>query len=836
LPGLVDRGREEEPNDVDTARAEPSSSLRHDDIVEAVAFAAERLLLSHDWHEAADEVLSRLGRAAGVSRAYVAANALDADGRLTTNWLAEWTVPGVVRVLDDPRSRSAQWEASGYGTWSEVLARGGVVQGAVADLPKFERPALESHGVVSLATFPVFVDGEWWGAIGFDDCVRIRDWSGDELSALRAAATVLGAAIQRQRLDGKALEAETRYRHMVDHSPDAILIHADGRFVFANHAAAQLLAAETPATLVGLPIETIVHPDFRGLVEERIALEGLGEVAPLLEEKFIRLDGIEILVEVAGIPVTYEGHSAGQIVVRDISRRKAAEEQLRGAEERYRALVEHIPAVVYMETPEGDPERFYISPQVEAVFGYPADEWRWTADFWIDHVHPDDLPRVVSDDERTNAERGQFSLDYRFLAADGDWRWIHDEASFLEGPDGDGFWQGFMLDITERKQVEEQLRDAELKFRTIVEQNEAIFYTEEIDPDDPAISFATYVAPGNTDLIGYSVEDFEEDPTLWRRIIHPDDRERVLDADAKSTTDGDRFSMEYRIVRKDGRVIWVQDRAALVRLTGKPPYWQGFLLDVTERKVAEEQLARALDAEREAARRLRALDEMKNTFLQAVSHDLRTPLAAILGLAVTLERGEVELDVKDARDLAGRIAENARKLDRLVTNLLDMDRLARGIVSPKLERVDVGEVVRRVAIESDQIERSQLTMDIDHVTIPVDASKIERIVENLLANTARHTPSNAHVWLSVREHEGGVLIKVEDSGVGVPAEIREAIFEPFQQGPDAPQHSPGVGVGLTLVKRFAELHGGRAWIEERPSGGASFLVFLPGSPPVEATA
>jgi K+-sensing histidine kinase KdpD len=294
--------------------------------------------------------------------------------------------------------------------------------------------------------------------------------------------------------------------------------------------------------------------------------------------------------------------------------------------------------------------------------------------------------------------------------------------------------------------------------------------------------------------------------------------------------------MEYRIVRKGGQIIWVQDQAALARLNGNPPYWQGFLLDVTERKVAEEQLARALDAERDAAQRLRALDEMKNTFLQAVSHDLRTPLAAILGLAVTLERGDVELDAGDTRDLASRIAENARKLERLVTDLLDMDRLARGIVSPKLERVDVGEVVRRVVIESEQIERSQMTMDLHAVVIPVDASKIERIVENLLANTARHTPSHAHVWVSVHRHEQGALIKVEDSGVGVPAELRESLFEPFQQGPDAPQHSPGVGVGLTLVRRFAELHGGRAWIEDREGGGASFQVFLPGSPPIRATA
>jgi PAS domain S-box-containing protein len=829
---------------VDTARAGTSQSLHRDGIVEAIAFTAERLLLSADWTEAVDEVLERLGQAAGVSRAYIAMNGEDGEGRLTSTWLAEWTGPGIIRVMDDPDFRSTPWEESGFGRWSEILARGDIVRSAVADLPETEQPTLELHGVLSLAKFPVFVDGGWWGAIGFDDCIRVRDWNSDELAALRASATVLGAAIQRQRLNGQALEAETRYRQLVEHIPAVTYLDVlDDDEVRVGYISPQV------EDLLGYPAErfirdpnfwfSIVHQEDRDRVEESGAVTSARGVRFEQEYRMMAADGHVVWVhdvstEIVGGPSTSRSWQ-GFLV--DVTSRRRTEEQLRRAEERYRALVEHIPAVVYVETPEGDPARFYLSPQVEAVFGYPVEEWRSTEDFWIDHVHPEDRPQVVSDDERTNVEREHFSLDYRFLAADGGWRWVHDEATFLEEPDGSGFWQGFMLDITERKQVEEQLRDAELKFRTIVEQNEAIFYTQQIDPDDPAISLTTYVAPGNTDLIGYSIEDIEHDPALWRQIIHPDDRERVLAADAKSNTGGgDRFSMDYRIVRKDGQIIWVQDQAALVRLDGKPPYWQGFLLDVTERKVGEEQLARALDAEREAAQQLRALDEMKNTFLQAVSHDLRTPLAAILGLAITLERGDVQLDATDAHDLAGRIAENARKLDRLVTNLLDMDRLARGIVSPKLEWVDVGEVVRRIVIESDQIERSRLTMDIDPVVIPVDASKIERIVENLLANTARHTPSNAHVWVSVHSYEEGALIKVEDSGVGVPAEIRETIFEPFQQGPDAPQHSPGVGVGLTLVRRFAELHGGRAWIEERDGGGASFQVFLPGAPPVQATA
>jgi two-component system sensor histidine kinase KdpD len=267
-----------------------------------------------------------------------------------------------------------------------------------------------------------------------------------------------------------------------------------------------------------------------------------------------------------------------------------------------------------------------------------------------------------------------------------------------------------------------------------------------------------------------------------------------------------------------------------VRVEGRGPFWQGFLLDITERKHAEEKLERALAVERDATRSLRALDDMKNTFLQAVSHDLRTPLAAILGLAITLERGDVHLEEADAKDLARRIASNARRLDRLVMNLLDLDRLARGIVHPKMAETDVGALVRRVVSESELVSDARLRTDIRAHTQSVDVAKLERIVENMLANAVRHTPDGATIWVSLRPETDGVLLLVEDDGPGVPAELRESVFEPFRQGPDAPQYAPGVGVGLTLVRRFAELHGGRAWVEEREGGGASFRVFLPSEP------
>jgi two-component system sensor histidine kinase KdpD len=165
-----------------------------------------------------------------------------------------------------------------------------------------------------------------------------------------------------------------------------------------------------------------------------------------------------------------------------------------------------------------------------------------------------------------------------------------------------------------------------------------------------------------------------------------------------------------------------------------------------------------------------------------------------------------------------------------VTNLLDMDRLARGIVTPQLEPTDVGSLVRRVAEESELVPRDRLVAELDTVVQAVDIAEVERIVENLLANAVRHAPATTTIWIHVHPAPDGVVIAVEDDGHGVPDELRETIFEPFRQGPDAPVHSPGVGVGLTLVRRFAELMGGRAWVQGREGGGASFRVFLPAEP------
>jgi hypothetical protein len=289
--------------------------------------------------------------------------------------------------------------------------------------------------------------------------------------------------------------------------------------------------------------------------------------------------------------------------------------------------------------------------------------------------------------------------------------------------------------------------------------------------------------------------------------------------------------MEYRVTARDGRVLWVRDHAVLVRdAQGRPCFWQGLWIDITDEKAAEQAMREALELERQAAQRLRAVDEMKNTFLDAVSHELRTPLASVIGIALTLQRARTSLRPDDADLLVDRLVFSAAKLDRLLSDLLDLDRLSRGIVAPKLRRTDVAALVSRVAGEWEGESGRRLGLHLDPVLARVDPAKVERIVENLLANAARHTSKGTPVWVRVARHGDQVLIAVDDAGAGVPRELRTALFEPFRQGPSATGHAPGVGIGLSLVARFAELHGGRAWVEDRPGGGSSFRVLLPDPP------
>jgi len=385
----------------------------------------------------------------------------------------------------------------------------------------------------------------------------------------------------------------------------------------------------------------------------------------------------------------------------------------------------------------------------------------------------------------------------------------------------------------ERPQGEGWLPGTAGRYRALSERIPAVLYSELRTPDGAVI----HESPQYQELFGYKAEEIAQ-PDFWKTLIHPEDREWVLAENERVDRTGDPWNVEYRALAKDGRVVWLRDHAVLVRGEhGEPDHWQGYYIDITEQKQAEEALRqalerehRALQRERQAARQLRALDEMKNTFLDAVSHELRTPLATVIGIALTLQRAGSSLSEEDTADLVDRLVANAGKLDRLLADLLDLDRLSKGILAPRRSRTDLAALVDRVAHEWRQRSGRQLEVVAEPVVAWVDSAKVERVVENLLANAGRHTTPDTPVWVKVARRDDGVLLAVEDAGSGVPRELRATLFEPFRRGPGAAAHAPGVGIGLSVVARFAELHGGRAWVQDRPGGGASFQVLLPDSP------
>jgi PAS domain S-box-containing protein len=370
----------------------------------------------------------------------------------------------------------------------------------------------------------------------------------------------------------------------------------------------------------------------------------------------------------------------------------------------------------------------------------------------------------------------------------------------------------------------------ELPYRSLVERVPAIVY---VDPAGPEPTSPTYVSPFIETMLGYPPDVATGDPGWWASALHPDDRARVLAEWTNSDDSGEPYAGEYRLIAADGRTVWIRDEAVLLRdQEGTPVHWQGVMVDISESKAATEDLTRALDLERQAMDDMRRADEIKTTFLTAVSHDIRTPLSAILGNALTLEEGDrLGITDEERKQLIHSLAVKARRLNTIVTDLLDTERLARGVVEPKLQEIAVGRLISLLVWDSEAMAGRQVHVDTRSVTAWVDPQMISRIVENLLMNAARHTPPECQVWVKVLPEGDHVLIEVEDDGPGIPEEHRESIFQPFEHGPMTSVHNPGVGVGLSLVAKFAQLHGGRVWVEEREGGGASFRLLIPRGDP-----
>jgi PAS domain S-box-containing protein len=252
---------------------------------------------------------------------------------------------------------------------------------------------------------------------------------------------------------------------------------------------------------------------------------------------------------------------------------------------RYRTLVEQLPAIVYVDS--DDHRERYVSPNVMEILGYPPERFHRPGTPWIDLLHPEDRERVIAAWTVAWDAQQPYELEYRYLAADGRSVWVRDSAQVVPREARPTLWQGVLLDITRQKEAELGRAASERRFRTLVEQVPAIVY--EMDPDDDRRTL--YVSPHAEVLLGYTRQEWLDQPDIWMELLHPGDREMELAAHDDANRTGAPWDREYRLIAADGSVVWVRDRANLVRdpFTGHAA-WHGVMLDVTQGKELEDRL------------------------------------------------------------------------------------------------------------------------------------------------------------------------------------------------------------------------------------------------------
>lgn len=385
--------------------------------------------------------------------------------------------------------------------------------------------------------------------------------------------------------------------------------------------------------------------------------------------------------------------------------------------------------------------------------------------------------------------------------------WVEVSARPLRSPGQEGPWAtvSSFRDVSARVRAEQALRESEARYHTLAESVPVgIFHA---GPDGSTL----WVNHAMAHIIGQSFEDSLG--TGWARTLHPEDREATIEAFRQAAEAGQAYVREHRYLHADGQVRWVVCRATpLTDLHGSVSGWVGSVTDITEDKSAA--LA-------------------KDQLIGHVSHELRAPLVSIRGGLGFLEPHLPEAS-PDARRFFDMAVRNTELLERLVRDLLDIERLKAGHLELQLQPVAVSEVLTR-ALEVVGPQAVQLGVTLREpaptpAVMHADRDRLVQVVTNLLSNAVKFSERGGEVWTDVAGAPGTVTLGVHDRGRGIAPADQERIFEPFAQVRDERADGPGgTGLGLAISRAIVDRHGGRIWVESAPGKGASFYVTLPGS-------
>jgi PAS domain S-box-containing protein len=263
--------------------------------------------------------------------------------------------------------------------------------------------------------------------------------------------------------------------------------------------------------------------------------------------------------------------------------------RLADLEARYRGLIDHLPAVIYIDGAGDDDAVVDVSPGVTDLLGISREEYLRVGSDWSQYIHPDDRARVAAQSEASVATGEPFHSEFRAVHADGRIVWVREDAVLIDDPNGRPlYWLGIMLDITRFVEARRDLALVQNTYEALVEQIPAIVYQDATDDSWTTV----YVSPQIETLLGVKPDEWVGDSKLWSEMLHPDDRERAIEEVDRGIESGEPYTVEYRMIGRDGRVKWFQDTAVMLRdADGNPAFTHGVMLDITERREAEERVA-----------------------------------------------------------------------------------------------------------------------------------------------------------------------------------------------------------------------------------------------------
>jgi PAS domain S-box-containing protein len=621
-------------------------------------------------------------------------------------------------------------------------------------------------------------------------------------------------------------QSESRLRAVVETAMDAIVMaDADGTIRSFNGAAERMLGW-TSAEAMGRNVAMLVDPAFAGQPERYLPRDlARGEARQVGKDRdihVVRKDGSLVPVRLVVGRVDLPGPPVLVGFLTDLTERKAMEQERRRGEEQLRSLVRNIPGVAFRCRCDADWSMLFISDAVEALTGWPAEDFLAGHTSFGRIIHGDDSGRVAHEVERALQAGESYVLEYRLRTRQGGIRWVSETGRGVLGPKGEVRWiDGVITDMTASK----------------AQNAEFVGTVTAIGRSQSVIEFdlSGHVLAANQnflDLMGYTLAEIEG--RHHRMFCKPE----YADSEAYQAFwtrlgQGEFDAGEYMRVGKNGREVWIQATYnPILDAQGRPFKIVKFATDLTERRRMETDLRAAKEQAEQAA-------AARSSFLANMSHEIRTPMNAIIGFTEALL--DTPLESTQRRHL-GTVHHSARSMLRLLNDILDTAKLEKGAVELEVVDFSLRELCDQI-LASLRINAAKKGLDVildypyelsDHWQ--GDAFRIQQILLNLMGNALKFT-HQGHVTLRVSGADGHLLLSVVDTGIGIDAAGVERIFDPFAQADaSTTRRYGGTGLGTTIARQLAELMGGSIGVVSQVGQGSTFTVQLPlhtGRPPAD---